>query len=394
VRGRPVIAVFALLLCGACQAEVGARLPPEVPAASDEAVAVGDTHAAHGKVEASLLAYRAATESDAAAVRPHLRYARAMLSQGRRAQLRLEYDARAARPEATDAERTLAERLRTNGSSSALRRVYTAAAERNPKSPWWRLALVAVETAEADAWNHKRLDAIELRNRNAEREAYLQARGAVRRAQRALTTVTEIQADLAEVFLYRGHLRAVEGDMEPHAPGRDAAWRASADAFATATRRSPTLVEAWAGLGDVQYRLGEQRAAMVAYLEAVRLSPADADLRIGLGVVLHDIGRLREAAQQYTQAAALRPWDGDALLRFGDARADARDYAGALLAYEQALKRDPKTVDAHYRMGVIHEYLGRLGEARAAYERYINQGGPQADTVERRIERLLRRETR
>ncbi|MDF1701551.1 MAG: tetratricopeptide repeat protein [Planctomycetota bacterium] len=115
---------------------------------------------------------------------------------------------------------------------------------------------------------------------------------------------------------------------------------------------------------------------------------------MGLGVVLHDIGRLREAAQQYTQAAALRPWDGDALLRFGDARADARDYAGALLAYEQALKRDPKAVDAHYRMGVIHEYLGRLGEARAAYERYINQGGPQADTVERRIERLLRRETR
>ena len=62
--------------------------------------------------------------------------------------------------------------------------------------------------------------------------------------------------------------------------------------------------------------------------------------------------------------------------------------------FHAAAADDPKAVDAHYRMGVIHEYFGRLGEARAAFDRYVNQGGPKADQVERRIERLLRRETR
>lgn len=390
----PTFALIALLACGGCQTQVGNLLPPAPASEADTALKAADVQAGAGKVEASLLAFQQATQAHPAEVRPHLRYARAMLRLGRRAQLRDEYDTRAAAREATDAERTLAERLRTNGSSSALRRVYTAAAERNPDSPWWRLALVEVETSEADAWNHRRMEAIERRDRNAEREAFLQARGAVRRAQAALERVKELDRDLAELHLYRGHLRAVEGDMQVNAAARDASFRAAADAFATATRRSPGLVEAWAGLGDVQYRLDELRAAMIAYLEAVKLAPADADLRIGLGVVLHEIGRLRDAAEQYEQAAALRPWDGDPLLRYGDARADAKDFRGALAAYGQALKRDPKAVDAHYRMGVIHEYFGRLGEARAAFERYVNQGGPKADQVERRIERLLRRETR
>lgn len=394
MRPARAFALLAFLVCGACQTEVGSLIATEARTAGDEGVAAANAEAGAGKVEASLIAYREATERTPAEVRPHLRYARAMLRQGRRAQLRDEYAARAAKPGATDAERTLAERLRTNGASSALRRVYTAAAERNPETPWWWLAVAEVEIAEADAWNHRRLDAIDRRDRNAERDAFLQARGYVRRAQRALNRVKEVDRNLAELHLYRGHLRAVEGDMQVNAAARDASFRAAADAFATATRRSPTLVEAWAGLGDVQYRLDEQREAMIAYLEAVKLSPADADLRIGLGVVLHDIGRLREAGEQYQQAAALRPWDGDPMLRYGDARADAEDYRGALAAYEAALKRDPKAVDAHYRMGVIHEYFGRLGEARAAFDRYVNQGGPKADQVERRIERLLRRETR
>lgn len=394
MRSPLPLVVLALAVAAACQAQVGADLPPAPETPADEAVAVGASRAGQGKTEASLAAFQAATEAAPAAVRPHLRYARAMLAQGRRAQVRAEYDARAARPGATDAERTMAERLRTSGASSELRRVYIAAAERNPESIWWRLALVEVESAEADAWNHRRLDAIERRDRNAERKAYLQARRGIRHAQRWLAAAKEIDPDLAELHLYRGHLRALEGDMQTTAPARTAAWRAAADAFATATRRRPKLVEAWAGLGDVQYRLDELRAAMVAYLEAVRLAPADADLRLGLGVVLHEVGRLREAATQYQQAAVLRPWDGDPMLRYGDARADAQDFPGALAAYEEALERDPKAVDAHYRIGLIHEHFGRFGQARAAYDRYINQGGPRADVVERRIERLLRRETR
>jgi len=388
------IALLGALACSACRSELGGSLPPEPSTASDEAISAAELQVAAGKIEASLVAFRAATQTDRWAVRPHLRYVRAMLAQGRRAEVRAFYAEQAERSDASDAERTVAERLRTNGASSALRRVYTAAADRNPKSPWWRLALVEVETAEADAWNQKRLDAIKRKDRHAEREAFEQAGGAVHRASRALGRAAKIAPNLAEVHLYRGFLRAVEGDLEANAPGREAGYRAAAASFEVATGRAPRLVEAWAGLGDAQFRVREVRAAMIAYLEAVRLAPADADLRIALGVVLHDAGRLREASNQYRQAAALRVWDADPLLRLGDVRADARDVGGALAAYERALKRDPKAVEAYYRMGVIYEYQGRLGEARAAYERYVEQDGPNAGTVRRRIERLLRRETR
>ncbi len=391
---RPALAavcIAVLVGCG-CRSELGAMLPPAPVTPSDEAVAAAEAQISAGKVEAALESYREATLTDRTAVRPHLRYVRAMLAQGRRAELREIYSGRVARPDATDAERTVSERLQTNGASSALRRVYTAAADRNPKSPWWRLALVEVETAEADAWNHKRLDAIERSDRQAERQAFAQAGSAVRRAARALERATKIDPGLAEVHLYRGFLRAVEGDLQANAQGRDAGYRAAAASFSVATGRAPGLVEAWAGLGDAQFRVGETRAALVAYLEAVRLAPADADLRVALGVVLHEVGRLREASNQYSQAAQLRAWDADPLLRMGDARADARDIPGALAAYERALKRDPDAIEAYYRMGTIYEFQGRLGEARAAYERYVEQDGANASTVQRRIERMLRQE--
>ena len=384
----------ALAWLGGCHQTVGTVLSPIAPTPAQEALAEGGAQAARGDVDRAIDAYRGATESHRDEVRTHLQYVRAMLGQGRRAELRRQYEERAARADATDAERTLAERLGTGGASSALRRVYTAAAERNPESPWWRLALVEVETAEADAWNRRRLAAIDRTDRVAEREAYLQSRGAMRRAQTALARSAEIAPDLAEVHLYRGHLRALEGDLQSTAAGREAGYRAAADAFVAATSRDPRLAEAWMGLGDVRYRLGQFRESLLAYLRAVRLLPADADLRLSLGVVLHEVGRLREATEQYGHAATLRTWDATPLLRLGDVRADAADWEGSLQAYRDALTRDPTAVEAHYRMGRVLEHLDRPGEARAAYQRYVDQGGPEAAAVGRRIERLLREGSR
>ena len=47
--------------------------------------------------------YQRAIDANPAAVRPHLRYVRAMLAQGRGAELRRSYEERAANPAATDA---------------------------------------------------------------------------------------------------------------------------------------------------------------------------------------------------------------------------------------------------------------------------------------------------
>lgn len=391
-----VRAALALLVLAsaACSRDPRTLLPPETRTPAEESFDRADRAASAGDVESALVTYRDAVAIDRAAVRPHLRYVRQMLKLGRRAELRRHYDERAAAPDATDAERTIAERLRTNGASSALRRVYTAAAERNPDSPWWRLALVEVEVAEADAWNVRRLDAIERADRAEEVLAFRQSGGAVTRAQRALERAAEIDPRLAEVHLYRGFLRGVEGDLQPTAPAREAAYRAAEAAFAAASSRAPEMVEAWGALGDVRYRLGDTRGSLVAFLQAVRRAPGDAALRVSLGVVLHESDRLGEAAEQYRQAAQLTNWDADPLLRLGDALADDERWDEALRAYRSALKRDAKAVEAHRKAGKILEYLERPGEARAAYERYVAAGGSRSSSVKRRIERLLRAEER
>jgi len=391
---RCLAALSSVLLCAGAACARPSRLvlspEPRTEATSSLAHAAGEAQT--GNVEGALGTLRGAIERDPAAVRPHLRYVKAMLGLGRRAELRTFYAERAALPGATDVERTIAERLQTSGASSQLRRVYTLAAERNPESPWWRVALAEVEIAEADAWNRRRLSAIDRADHDEERHAYRQARGAVQRAQRAIEQAAAIAPRLAEVYLYRGFLRAVEGDLQASAIARTAAYRAAEASLAAATQRAPDLTEAWGALGDVRFRLGDQRGSLLAFLEAVRRAPADPALRVSLGVVLHEVDRLAEAAEQYRQAARLTNYDADPLLRLGDALADDERWEEALAAYRSALKRDGKAVEAYYKMGLLLEYLERPGEARAAYERYVDAGGARSSNVKRRIERLLRAE--
>jgi tetratricopeptide (TPR) repeat protein len=352
----------------------------------------GDVLRRSGREEESLAYYAEAVQQDPAAVPAHLRYVSTLVGLGRRSQAREIYRARAAAPDATDADRTMSQRLETNGASSALRRVYTAAAERSPQTPWWRLALAEVEIAEADAWIRLREEAIEKGDRAAERKAYAQARGALQRGEAALDRATAVAPRLAEVDLYRGVLRAVEGDLHAGAAAQLAAYRSAEAAFARAAATDPDLVEAWAGLGDVRMRTGDLRESLEAYLEAVQRSPADASLREAMGVILQRVERYGEAAEQYRQAAVLAPRNAGPWLRLGDAYAEDERWEQALDAYAEAFRRDGAAVEAHYKAGTVLEYLGRFGEARAAYERYVDQGGKRAGAVERRIERLLRAE--
>jgi tetratricopeptide (TPR) repeat protein len=73
----------------------------------------------------------------------------------------------------------------------------------------------------------------------------------------------------------------------------------------------------------------------------------------------------------------------------GDALADLERWEEALAAYEEALRRDGALVEAHARMGAVYEHRGRLPEAQAAYQRYIDQDGPRRAEIERRLERML-----
>lgn len=388
------ISLLAGLTIGCAQPAPVVPGPDSAPSQVRPLLATGDAQAGRADVEQALSTYRDAVTANPTGVFGHLRYVAAMLELGRHSTVREEYEQRAARTDAAMVDRVMAQRLQTNGSSSALRRVYTLAANAEPGNAWWRIALAEVEVGEADAWNHKRLAAADRGDHAAERHGYGQARAAAERAHEAIERATQIAPDMAEVALYRGYLRAVEGDLHASGAARRAAYDAAEAAFLRATVRDTDLAEAWAGLGDVRFRRGELDGSLDAYIAAVRLRPADALLRESLGVVLHELARHDDAANQYRQAAALRSWDAGPLVRLGDALADAKRWEQALRAYGSALNRDPEAVDAHYKTGAVLEHLGRPGEARSAYERYVEGGGSNAASVQRRIERLLRQETK
>jgi tetratricopeptide (TPR) repeat protein len=355
-------------------------------------LASGDALRRSGRTEEAAVVYARAVESDPASVPAHVRHVEALLALGRRSEARRIYEARAAAPGATDADRTMAARLATDGASSSLRDVYAAAAARSPNEPWWRLATAEVEMAEADAWNRRRAEAVSLGDRKQERKALEQSRGALRRGGRAVEEAAALAPRLAEVELYRGLLRAVEGDLHAGATAKSAAYRAAEEAFLRATCLDPDLVEAWDGLGDVRYRNGDVRESLEAWREAVQRAPGDAHLRVSLGVVLHEIERHTDAVEQYRAAALLEPHDGSIWVRIGDAYADGERWDPALDAYEEALRRDPRELEALQKSGRVLEAQGRWADARQAYERYVAEGGADASAAERRIDRLLRAE--
>jgi tetratricopeptide (TPR) repeat protein len=391
-RSRASLVLLAASLAGCA----GNRTPAPGPASAAPAVrpllAQGDRLRREGDPEAGVKAYERAVRADPSSVPAHLRYVQALSALGRRSEARRVYEERSAAPTATEAERVIAMRLRSDGSSSALRRVYGAAAAGSPSNPWWRLALAEVETAEADAWNRRRLEAIDRGDREEEKKAFAQARGAVHRADQALSDAAEAAPTLAEVDLYRGVLRSVEGDLQAGAAGRLAAYRAAVAAFLRAVSRDPDPVEAWVGLADARYRVEDYRGSLEAWLEAARRAPADGNIRMGLALVLHQVERYRESAEQYREAARLLPREPEPLQGLGDALADDERWEPALRAYEESLRRDASAVESHYKRGVVLEHLRRYAEARVAYERYVEQGGERAASVERRIERLLRAE--
>lgn len=368
---------------------VAATTPRPAPRTRVEA---GDRLRREGRSEEALAAYRAARAAAPAAALPHLRYVGLLLEEGRRSEAATEYAARAAAAAATTADRTMAARLATDGSSSALRGVYARAARQEPSNAWWRLALAELEIAETDAWGRSAAEAEERGDARAELAARRQGRAALARADAALDAAAAIAPGAAVVDLYRGLLRAVEGDRAPSGPEREAAYRAAETAFARAVQRDGELVEAWEGLGDVRLRTDDPRGSLVAFHEAARRAPRDAALRMALGGVLQRIGRFDDAAAQYEVATQLEPGRAAPWLRLGDARADAGRWEAALAAYDQALVREGDAIEALFMRGAVFEHLGRYGEALESYQRYLAQDGAREAAARQRVERLLRME--
>jgi tetratricopeptide (TPR) repeat protein len=388
-RRAPAWRALGLTAAYVLAAGCAGRAPRVAPPAPEPTHAEAEGLRRSGESQRAAEAFarlRAARPSDVAA---HLGYVRTLSEDGRRSQAREEYALRAAAPDALEVDRVLAERLASDQSSSALRGVYERAAAREPQCPWWTLGLAEVELAEADAWKQRREAARDEGDRDEETEADRQAHAALKRADRALDRTEALGSAQEDATLYRGYVRAVEGDLASTSAGRLAAYRAALDCFERVSVHAPERLEGWYGLADAQARLGEPGESLVAWIQAVRLAPHDAYARLELARALQSLERVDEAARQYREVAVLRPRSAEPWIRLGDTYAEDERWHAAVGAYREALERDPEAIEAWMRLGGVLEQTGDLEGARDAYQRYVEQDGERKTAAQRALDRLL-----
>src|SRR5689334_10852388 len=89
------------------------------------------------------------------------------------------------------------------------------------------------------------------------------------------------------------------------------------------------------------------------------------------GLAHHQAGRLAQAEALYRRALAAAPACADALHLLGALALAAGRPADALDLLDRALALDPTQAASHFNRAETCRALGRLDEARAAYERAV-----------------------
>ncbi len=200
----------------------------------------------------------------------------------------------------------------------------TRAIERNPQSPFYRLALGDTRLAEgrlpdAAACYRK---ALALDGRNAE-------------AQLGLGNVLHAQNDFTG---------AIEHYRE-------------------AISLMPDLAEAHSNLGVVLTAVGRPAEAAACFARALELRPGFADAHLNLGQAHKAAGRLDDAITSYRKALDLDPNLAEAHSSLGNAYRLTGDVKAALDNYRLAVKIDPTLVQVHYSLGIIKLEQGRLEDS-------------------------------
>jgi tetratricopeptide (TPR) repeat protein len=179
------------------------------------------------------------------------------------------------------------------------------------------------------------------------------------RALRAIDRASEIDPDQAETEMFRGHALAAQGR--------------NADAIAAYRRalagklRMPA--NAWAGLGNVYYRLQQFPDAIAALREAVRYAPDTLQYQAELGIVLKDGGRDEEALALFVAMRDKAPQDPFPWRQIGFVQSKLGQYGEASTALEQSLKLDPSQAKVWHALADGYAMTDRTDDVRRIYQR-------------------------
>ena len=107
--------------------------------------------------------------------------------------------------------------------------------------------------------------------------------------------------------------------------------------FTEITEDQPELAGPWVNLGFIHHHNGDEAAAQEAFEKAVAANPYNCDARNQLGVIARRAGRFADAETHYLAC----------------------------------IEAQPAYANAHLNLAILYElYMGRLGEALAAYNEY------------------------
>ncbi|HKU42262.1 MAG TPA: tetratricopeptide repeat protein, partial [Polyangiales bacterium] len=144
----------------------------------------------------------------------------------------------------------------------------------------------------------------------------------------------------------------------------------------------------YAAIGALEMNAGNAKDAERYFKDSLAAQPS-ASTYLQLGILLERVGRSREAAEQYKRALGLVRDSGpdqdrqraELYERLGDAERISGERDASLQSYEKALalwdallplQRARRAGNAELRRGVLLGRLGRLDEAKAAFERAMD----------------------
>jgi len=192
---------------------------------------------------------------------------------------------------------------------------------RHGRSGCWAIALCAVLVCGVASRAHAASGEAERLNRAAVALAnegrYEEAAALLTQALRLSAGDEVIRLNLAGVRTRWGHRLQLEGSLDK-----------AQEQYLTALELNPNESSALLGLGDVQLRKRDPRAAAETYRRAVGLDPQNADAYARLGDAYHHQGDLEAALWEWERAVSLRPQDARLRQGVDQARREARVRTG------------------------------------------------------------------
>ena len=160
--------------------------------------------------------------------------------------------------------------------------------------------------------------------------------------------------------------------------------------FETALERKPDDPEALNSLGQVLDRAGDIPGAIARFERAIQLAPDRWAYHFNLAHALGRLNQWQRATAEYREASRLFPDDYATQFNLAMALVRQGNPGAAIPELERAIKLAPAEASFHLALGNSLQSVGRIADARRAFETYLEMepNAPDAAKVKAHIEVL------